>query len=118
MCASAQTPAFHDIRVEKRPGQLAGPALVTVNGKARRISAHALEAWPVMDGRNALVLALDSKRTANEKYRLVFVEGATRKRRDLGAVPFRSAELSQRELTAENWAFLLRGSDGEEPALV
>jgi hypothetical protein len=111
--AVAQEPILRDIHVDKKSGQLAGAALATVDGKVWRISQHAVQAWPVMEGQNALVLVSEKG-----EYLLRFYEGATRKRRDLGAVPFASAELREWKQSDGSWAFVLSGSDGNEPLIL
>ena len=70
-----------------------------------------------MDGRNALILALTLKNKEGE-YRLVYVDGATKKRRDLGALPFASAELVQSKQSDGNWVFVLSGKAQSKPELV
>jgi hypothetical protein len=112
----AQEPSFKDVHIDKKPGQTTGRALVTIDGKVRRIATRALEAWPIMNGQNALILWLDPKAAA-DKYRLRFIEGATRKRRELGALPFSSAKLIEREHDG-NWVFVLAGTNGADPALI
>ncbi|MFZ0590282.1 MAG: LssY C-terminal domain-containing protein [Bryobacteraceae bacterium] len=69
-----------------------------------------------MQGRNALILVLDTKNTG--KSRLRFFEGAPRKRRDLGTVPFASAELNEGTQSDGNWAFVLSGNTEKGPALI
>ena len=69
-----------------------------------------------MNGQSALVLWLDAKATA-DKYRLRFIEGATRKRRELGTVPFSSAKLTESEHDG-NWAFVLTGANGADSVLI
>lgn len=116
--AVAQTSLFRDLHVEKKPGQETGPAVVTVNGKTKRVVQHAVEAWPVMNGQNALILVRRKSKDQNGEYHLLFVDGTSRKRRDLGAVPFASAELKDLKLSDGTWAFLLNGNTAGGPALV
>ncbi len=114
----AQEHPFSDLRVKKKPGQQTGQALVTVGGKARRISQHALEAWPVMNGQNALILVLSSEKPHKGEYRLLFYEGEARKHRDLGSTPFTSAELLQQKQNNGEWAFVLNGRAGNRPDII
>ena len=115
----AQTPAFSDLHVYTKPGQQTGQALVTVNGKVRRVAQHALEAWPVMNGQNALILVLGAKKEDNGAYRLLYLDGETRKRRDLGAVPFASALFKKDvKLHDDSWAFMLGGNSDAGPVLI
>jgi hypothetical protein len=69
-----------------------GTAVVTINGKVRQISR---QAWPVMDGSNALLLvtAYGAGKTVN-RYELILVDGESSKRRVLGEAPFTAAELA------------------------
>ena len=110
------SPTFESLRVDKKPGQQTGTATVTMNGKLRQISRRAYQAWPVMEGSNALVLAAAhaGHRAAN-RYELIFIEGESRKRRTLGTVPFAGAELTQIKQADGTWAFLLTGrADGNQ----
>src|SRR5581483_8388690 len=97
LIASGQQAIFSDIHVDKKPGQQTGTAIVTIKGKAKQLTRHALEAWPVMDGQNALVIVSNINKDSPGEKRLRFYEGETRKFRDLGLVPFSSAELQQQK---------------------
>ena len=108
---------FVDIHVDKKPGQQTGPAVVLVNGKVRRILPHALQAWPVMDGRNALIIALAPKAKEGE-YHLIYVDGATKKRRDLGVLPFASADLTAHKQSSGKSVFALSSTANGKPELV
>jgi opacity protein-like surface antigen len=116
--AATQTAPLHDIHVEKQPGQQTGPALVTVNGKVRRVMRNALQAWPVRKGEDALILAPAATNAGNAPYRLLFFDGATRQRRILGSVPFDAAEVSESERGDGTSIFVLSGSNGNEPVVV
>ena len=111
-----QPPSFKDVHVDKKPGQSTGQALVTINGKVRRIATNALQAWPIVNAQDALVLWLDTK-ASPDQYRLRFVEGATRKRRELGAVPFSSAKLIEQQHDG-HWMFAFAGKDSTSPVLI
>ncbi|MBV9679097.1 MAG: LssY C-terminal domain-containing protein, partial [Acidobacteriaceae bacterium] len=108
---------FVDIHVDKKPGQQTGPAVVLVNGKVRRILPRALQAWPVMDGRNALIIALAPKAKEGE-YHLIYVDGATKKRRDLGVLPFASADLTAHKQSSGKSVFALSSTANGKPELV
>jgi hypothetical protein len=97
--AVAQVAAFRNLHVEKEPGERTGPAVISVNGKPKRLVQRALDAWPVMNGQNALVLVLHTRKNAPEEYHLRFYEGASRKYRDLGAIVFQSATFTEHELS-------------------
>lgn len=114
--AQQPPPSFKDVHVDKKPGQTTGHALVTINGKVRRIATNALQAWPIVNGQDALVLWLDNKAPAAQ-YRLRFVEGATRKRRELGAVPFSSAKLIEQQHNGD-WVFALASQEATGPVLI
>jgi len=113
-----EKPDLRNISVIKKPEQPAGTAIVMVAGKARRILQHALQAWPIMDAQNALILVLVPKKVGPNEYHLRLFEGATRKRRDLGIVPFVSAQLIEEKRSDGSWVFALSGSDGNVPWMV
>ncbi len=114
---SAQQAVFHDIHINKKQGHRTGVAVVTVKGKTKIISKNALQAWPIMDAQNALVLVLAAKDKKDE-YHLRFIEGATRKRRDLGLVPFATAELLEQKQGDGTWALVLSGNSGAIPVIL
>jgi hypothetical protein len=109
-CASlfGQEAEFHTLRVDKKKGEPTGVALITINGKPKRISTGTFQAWPIMDEQNALVIVREPKNASGE-YRLRYVEGESKKRRDLGPVPFIAAELTQHKQTDGSWIFVLSG---------
>ncbi len=113
----AQKNQFPNLRVQKKPGQQTGTALVAVDGKAKTLTRHALEAWPIMDGQNALVLVLHKDKKL-ERYDLRVYEGATRKFRNLGAVPFSSAHFLERKQSDGSSAFVLSGTADGKPVVV
>ncbi len=106
---SGQQAIFSDIHVDKKPGQEVGVAVVTIAGKPKQLTHHALEAWPIMNGQNALVLVSATNKKAPGEHHLRFYEGATRKFRDLGVIPLSSAELQQGKQTDGDWVFVLSG---------
>lgn len=114
----AQQVSFKDLHVEKKPGKQVGPAVVTVNGKPKHLATHALQAWTVMNGQNALVLVLHAKSKAPDEYHLRFYDGQTRKYRNLGVVPFATAELIEAKQSDGSWAFVLSGSSDGKPVIV
>jgi len=79
--AAAQKNPFPDLRIVKKPGQQTGSAMVTINGKNKVLAHHALQAWPVMDNENALVLVEANKKPSGKEFRVRFYEGLTRKYR-------------------------------------
>jgi len=109
IASEAQSPAFHNVHVELKPGEQSGDAVITLKDKSKRIVKHATRAWPVMKGENALIVMRAEKPEENGNYRLLFVEGQTRKRRDLGPIPFASGELKDVQLPDGDWAFVITG---------
>ena len=116
--AIAQTVSFQDLHVEKKSADATGPAVITVDGKQKRLAQHALQAWPVMNGQNALVLVLHTKKNATDEYHLRFYEGISRKYRDLGTIVLRSATLTEHKLNDGSWVFILSGNADAKPAIV
>jgi hypothetical protein len=118
LASAPQPAALHDVHVDIRPGEQSGDAVVTINGKSKRIVKNATRAWPVMNGENALIVVKGEKAEENGSYRLLFVEGETRRRRDLGAVPFASGELKDIQLPNGDWAFVITGQSETGPMLI
>lgn len=115
---AGQTLPFQDLHVEKKPGKQTGAVVATVHGKVRRITKNAYQAWPVMKGQDALVLVAAPKASGPNHYLLRFYEGATWKRRDLGLVPFASAELSERVQGDGRSTFILSGQEAGEALII
>ncbi len=115
--AFAKESILSTLHVAKKPGAETGPAIVLVNDKPKHVSEHAFQAWPVMDGENALILALEPKNPTGE-YRLRFIDGASRKRRDLGPVPFHSASLLEEKQSNGSWVFVLSSNTGASHSIV
>ncbi len=115
---SAQQHAMRNIRVDKKLGQFTGPALVTAGSKVKLITQHIFQAWPINNGDNVLLLVATANKSAKNCYLLRFVEGATRKRRDLGRVPFSSAKLSEGKQEDGSSLFVLSGATEGRPAIV
>ena len=114
----AQQLPLEDIHVEKKPGSESGRAVVTVNAKLRRVASNTYQAWPLAKGRNALVLVGTGQHGTREIH-LYYVDGETRKRRDLGAVPFSTAQLSEVSTGDGKAAFVLSGqADGKSHIVV
>ncbi len=115
----AENSIFQSLRVDKKPGQQTGTAVVTVQGKLRRIARHVYQAWPITDSNNALLLTAASpiNQSAN-RYELIFIEGESRKRHTLGTVPFAEGKLDQVKQSNGTWAFLLTGNAGANQTLI
>jgi hypothetical protein len=114
----AQKVNFQGLHVEKKPGASTGPAVIEVDGKTKKLAQHALQAWPVMNAQNALVLVESRDKKAPVESHLRFYEGTTRKYRDLGPVGLSSAEISEHKLSNGAWAFVLSGAIGGQPTIV
>src|SRR5262245_1018847 len=54
--AGAEKDPFPKLRVEKKPSEKTGTALVTINGKNKVLARRAIQAWPIMEGEKALVI--------------------------------------------------------------
>lgn len=108
----AQQAPLKGIRVDKKPGAETGDAVITLDTKVKRIQSQAYQAWPIEKGKNALVLfEMGSGQECGPH--IQYVEGETRKHRDLGAVPFSSAVL--KETVAGVPAFVLSGVAAGKP---
>jgi hypothetical protein len=115
---AGQTSIFSNLHVEKKGGALTGPALVTVQGKVKRLSKKAAEAWSVTKGQDALLLIAGPPAAGKPTYVLRYYDAETWKRRTLGTVPFSSATLSERDLKDGTSVFVFSGTDGDEPVIV
>ena len=115
---SAQKVPFPALRVEKKPGAQIGSAVVTVNGKNKILAHRAIQAWPIMENENALVLVASRKKSGGNEYHVRFYEGLTRKYRDLGTMPFAATEMIQAKQRDGSWAFVLTGTFLEKPTIV
>lgn len=112
--AGAQLAGIHVIR---KRGSQTGPAVVSVRGKLRRVERDVYEAWPVNKGRNAVLIRRSVQR-GTPKIVLQYMDGETRKRRDLGTVPFTSARLLEMSLENGRAVFLLSGQSGGRAYIV
>jgi hypothetical protein len=115
--ASAQQLAFPELRVVKKPGEQTGSALVTIKGKPKILARHVVQAWPIMDGENAMVLVATRKKTGGDEYHLRFYEGLTRKYRDLGTMPYPATDLVQAKQSDDTWVFALSGTFLGKPTI-
>lgn len=108
--AAATEDLFSNLHVVKKPGEQTSSVLVTVKGKPKVLAKRALQAWTIMEGQNALVLVERKNKAGKDEYQLRFYEGVSRKYRELGTLPFFSAELEQGVLPDGGWAFALSGT--------
>jgi hypothetical protein len=115
---AAKTLPLHDIHIAKKGRARTGDAVITVNNKARRLSKNAYQVWPVMDGENALILISKADTELDTGAQLRFIDGDTKKHRDLGAVPFTKATLKEQPLPNDRMAFVLTGNNGQAPVII
>lgn len=104
-CA-AQPATPTGIAIVRKPGHRDGVAQITVKGKRRNVTKHALQAWLVREGEGALVLVTHKHHT-----RLRYYDLDSGRRRDLGPVPFQHAAMHETNLSNHGWAFALSGTD-------
>ena len=117
LCFSASLP-FRNIAVDKKGNDETGAAIVPgKNGRARRVTSHAYQVFAVENGQNALVL-LEGPKFDRGTVHLLYVEGETNGRRDLGEVPFRSAKLIELKTPNGQPAYILSGSSADGPRFV
>lgn len=90
--------------------------MVTIKGKPKILARHAVGAWQIMEGENALVLVAPKKK--EQPYLLRFYDGDTRKYLVLGDLPFAATELIQAKQSNEHWAFGLSGTYLGKPTIV
>lgn len=107
----AAAPASPQITIVRKAGQDEGVAEMTVKGKAHKITLHAMQAWTVRHGLGALILVIEQKKAGQKKYLLRYYDLDSGRRRVLGEVPFKSAELQESKPNEEDWAFALTGNN-------
>src|SRR6202012_985791 len=110
--ASAQSqPDESPIVVVRRPGREDGEAQMTVKGKVRKISPHAVAAFRVRGGQGALIIGLEpAKGKIAKSYVLHYYDLDSGSRRLLGTFPFNAATLAETDLTGDSWAFAISGT--------
>jgi len=84
-----------EITIVRKSGHEDGVAQMVVKGKMRKITAHAVQAWPVRDGQGALILVVETKGSGPKQYLLRYYDLDTGRRRVLGAVPMRSGAVEE-----------------------
>ena len=111
--ASAQSQADEPpIVIVRRPGREDGEAQMTIKGKVRKISPHAVAAFRVRGGQSALIIGLEPAKGKTAKtYVLHYYDLDSGRRRLLGTVPINAATLAETNLTGDSWAFALAGKD-------
>ncbi len=106
---TAEPPA---ITIVRKPGQEAGQAQMMVNGKVRKISPHAVEAFVARGGQAALVIVLKpAKGDMPRQYVLHYYDLESGRRRVLGVLPMNAAQFKETEAKGGAWAFVLNGTD-------
>jgi hypothetical protein len=100
------------IRIIRKPGHEAGEAQMTVNGKVRKISPHAVDAFTARGSDAALVIVLQpAKGGLSKQYVLHYYDLDSGRRRVLGTLPMSAAQLQETEAKGGAWAFALSGTD-------
>jgi hypothetical protein len=110
--------ALSGIHVEKQPGQETGPAVVTIDGKTRRVMRDAVQAWPVKKGEHALIVTAPRENAGTRKYQLFFFEGTGRQRREIGSLSFSPDAMNEFERPDGSSIFVLSGSSAGEPVIL
>jgi hypothetical protein len=99
------------ITIVRESGKEDGVAQMIVKGKAHKITANAVQAWPVLEGQAALILVVEQKRHSPKKYVLRYYDLDSGRRRALGTVPFKTGNVLESEAKDAEWAFTLTGQD-------
>ena len=116
--ADAQKDPFPNLRVAKNPNDKTGTAMVTIDGKNKVLARRAIQAWPIMDGENALVIVTVAKKPSGVQYMLRFYEGESRKYRDLGTMAFAAMTFAQAKQSDGQWVFVFTGTFLNKPTIV
>lgn len=112
-----QPTKFQNIHIVKKDRAGAGDAVITVKNKTWRIARNAYQVFPVMGGENGLILIRDPKLPAGQS-QLFYVEGESRKRRELGVTPFKEATLTEAHL-GDGWTvFVLHGKNESKSSII
>jgi opacity protein-like surface antigen len=101
-------PASTEITIVRKSGQEDGVAQMIVKNKVRKITPHAVQAWPVRNGEGALILVHDKKA---KQYLLRYYDLGSGRRRVLGAVELNAGTMRESHPDDEAWAFALSGKD-------
>jgi hypothetical protein len=99
------------ITIVRESGKEDGVAQMIVKGKAHKITANAIQAWPVLEGQAALILVVEQKKHSPKKYVLRYYDLDSGRRRALGKVPFKTGTVLESETKDAEWAFTLTGQD-------
>jgi len=105
--AATDTPAAPtippQITIVRESGKEAGVAQMIVKSKAHKITANAVQAWPVLEGQAALILVVEQKRHSPKKYVLRYYDLDSGRRRILGTVPFKTGNVLESETKDAEW---------------
>jgi hypothetical protein len=108
--ANAQESPFPNLRVDKKPNEDAGSAVVTINAKNKMLARHAVQAWAVTGGQDALVVVVAQKKPSGTEYRVRLYDGQSRKYRDLGAMPFAPTQMVEAKQRDGSWVYAMTGT--------
>ncbi|HMF64234.1 MAG TPA: hypothetical protein VK608_09115, partial [Edaphobacter sp.] len=100
-----------EITIVRKSGQEDGIAQMVEKGKVRKITAHAVQVWPVRGGEGALILVVEAKSSGPKKYLLRYYDLDTGRRRVLGEVPMKMGTVQESKWADEGWAFALSGNE-------
>jgi hypothetical protein len=113
--AAPDTPATPtippQITIVRQSGKEDGEAQMIVKGKAHKITANAIQAWPVRDGQGALILVVEQKRSTPKRYVLRYYDLDSGRRRVLGTLPFKTGNVLESTTSDGQWVFTLAGQD-------
>src|ERR1700743_3153963 len=99
------------IAIVRQSGKEDGEAQMIVKGKAHKITAKAVQAWPVREGLGALIMVLAPKGSAANQYQLRYYDLDSGRRRVLGMVPFKTGNVIETTTAEGNWVFSLVGQN-------
>jgi opacity protein-like surface antigen len=99
------------ITIVRQSGKEDGEAQMIVKGKAHKITAKAVLAWPVREGQGALILVLPPKGSAANQYQLRYYDLDSGRRRVLGTVPFKTGNVLESTTAEGDWVFSLVGQN-------
>ena len=99
------------VTIARKPGSDEGEAQMVIDGKVRKIAAHAVEAWKVRGGEAALVMVHEkAKGKLPAMYVLRYYDLDRGARRNLGPVPrTANSSLVETKDADQAWAFALSG---------
>jgi opacity protein-like surface antigen len=99
------------LTIVRQSGKEGGEAQMIVKGKAHKITANAVQVWPVREGQGALILVLAHKASAARQYVLRYYDLDSGRRRVLGTVRFKTGSMLETATNDDPWIFSLTGQD-------